>query len=485
MVRELKITRDPEAGSGHAWQLERPARAALPNSYFWTWDHSCNWVLDDPGLQTSGCYNRYFKRPETFLEDYRQVTDLAAGLGIRGFTVAGFLRDSHGGVESAKRVAAYAASRGVAAMPCFGTNWYQGPYYEGNHRYNLSVFLDKHPEARILDQKGEPRTFNGEYGASPAHPAFRQWLADGLGWLAGEFEIGGLNIENGDMLEDYSPATQAMRPTWPADDPEPFFFQGLCYQAALEAVRRHLRDKIITYATYTGFSYTDKLVQNTGMGPKPPAMLAVLPDEAIAQWTLTGMLFQEPLPLTSYLEDGAPKAAFDNPAWPDGLTPPCRRSVGFAHQGSQWSHIGRYECTVSTIKEACLRAHRCGLEGVAIHGEVTSRYIPCAVNYLAFSHFVHWPEDSMRQFARKTLAQVLGSPKDAEDFVVVLCHWDAGTLTDDLRKLSHWSNHGFADRTCASNCQTTEEFRRFRFWEWLHTVATRNFPRHSSTMFPL
>jgi hypothetical protein len=139
-----------------AWNLSRP-KSALPNSYFWTWDHSTNWMLDDPGLQNNGCYNRYFKRPGTFVEDYRRLTDLAAGLGIKGITVAGFLRDSHGGVESAKRVAAYAASRGVAVMPCIGTNWYQGPYYEGDHRYNLGVFLAQHPDARMLQKDGKRR----------------------------------------------------------------------------------------------------------------------------------------------------------------------------------------------------------------------------------------------------------------------------------------------------------------------------------------
>ena len=38
--------------------MTRPTQIApaLPNSYFWTWDHSTNWVLDDPGLQNEGCF---------------------------------------------------------------------------------------------------------------------------------------------------------------------------------------------------------------------------------------------------------------------------------------------------------------------------------------------------------------------------------------------------------------------------------------------
>ena len=81
------------------WILERP-QPALPSSYFWTWDHSTNWVLDDPGLVTFGCHNKYLKRAETFIEDYRRLSDLAAGLGVNGIVIWGFLRDSHGGIEA-------------------------------------------------------------------------------------------------------------------------------------------------------------------------------------------------------------------------------------------------------------------------------------------------------------------------------------------------------------------------------------------------
>lgn len=239
--------------AGLAWKLDRP-KPALPNSYFWTWDHSTNWVLDDPGMQVSGCYNKYFKRPETFVEDYRRLTDCAAGLGINGVVVWGFLRDAHGGVEAGKRVAADAASKGVAILPGFGTTWYGGAYYEGAHRYNLAGFLRQHPDARMLNEKGEPYAFNGDFGACPAHPAYQTWLRDSMDWMFREFEIGGLNLENGDLLVDYHPLTRAMRKDWPADDPEAFFFQGLSYRQAMEAVRARLSSKLVACATYTGFN---------------------------------------------------------------------------------------------------------------------------------------------------------------------------------------------------------------------------------------
>src|SRR5207248_1517950 len=116
-----------------------------------------------------------------------------------------------------------------------------------------------------------------------------------------EFEIGGLNIENGDFLMDYSPSTLAARKQWPADDPDTFFFQGLSYKQALDAIANQLPHKLVAYATYTGFTFSDSLVMNLGMGKKAPAMFKVLPPEGIAQWTLTGMVREKPLPLTAYL----------------------------------------------------------------------------------------------------------------------------------------------------------------------------------------
>ena len=463
------------------WKLDRP-KPALPNSYFWTWDHSTNWVLDDPGIQTSGCYNKYFKEPETFIEDYRRLSSFAAGIGVKGIVIWGFLRDSHGGVEASKRVAANAASKGVAILPGFGTTWYGGAYYEGDHRYNLAVFLRKHLDARMLDEKGQPYAFNNDFGACPAHPAYQAWLRESLNWLFREFEIGGLNLENGDLLVDHHPLTQAMRKTWPGDDPEPFYFQGLSYRQALEAIRPRLARMLVAYATYTGFNYGKELVQNTSMGTKPPAMLKLLPEAGVCQWTLTGMVLKEPLPLTSYLDDGAPAAAFENPTWPRDLRSPSPRGVGFVHQGSQW-HGDRYQQVVSTIKEACLRAYRSGLEGVSIHGEVSARHIPNALNYLAFSHFTHWPEDTMRDFGRKTLGQVLGSQEHGEAYAEILSHWDAGSMTKDLAKQADPSRRGFRPRIAGSACDTVEEFQRYRFWEWLQRMIRGKHDRNYASPF--
>ena len=457
------------------WELDR-GKCALPNSYFWTWDHSTNWVLDDPGMLNFGCHNKYLKAPETFLEDYRRLTDFAAGLGVKGILIWGFLRDSHGGIDYSKRVADYAASKGVAIMPGIGTTWYGGIYYEGDHPYNIETFAAKNPDARSVDAKGG----SSGHGACPTHPAFLDWLQEGIRWLFREFAIGGANLENGDFMVCCEPRCKAHKANWPKDDPDFFRLQALSYQPALEAIEDQLRDKLVTWATYTGFlpGKDPEGISHRFMDCQRPAMIDRLPPQGIGQWTITEMVSRDALPLTTYLDDGAPKAAFDNPRWPNGVRPPSARAVGFLHQASQWNWIPRYEQAVSSIKEGCLRAYRSGLEGVSIHGEVTSRHIPWALNYLAFSHFIHYPEDSLRDFGARTLGQVLGDEDQGEAFVELLAHWDAGDLTEEQKK-----DIGRRQGSSRGAVVGGDGLDRWRFWDWLDRVASGTPDRHTASFF--
>lgn len=448
------------------WTLDFPETPVLPNSYFWTWDHSTNWVLDDPGLQTAGCYNPYFKKPETFIEDYRRLTDLAAGLGVKGVLIWGFLRDAHGGVEAGKRVAEYAASKGVSIMPGIGTTWYGGCYYEGDHPANMERFLRENPDAQLL---------NPEYdvysrGICPTHPKFVDWMTETVQWLFDEFEIGGANLENGDYVVCQEERCKAHKASWPESDHEVFRMQCLGYDAPLRAIEERLREKLVTCATYSGFvpgnppeEFKDSWAW---MHCEHPVMLDRLPPEGVVQWTLTGMVRQKPLPLTAWLDDGAPGEVYNNPAWLKGLRSPAKRAVGFLHQGSQWSG-GRYSQVISTIKEGCLRAHESGLEGVSIHGEVTSRCIPNALNYLAFAHFIRKPEDTLRGFARETLGQVMGDAGEAEEYIECLAHCDAGSLDEGRRE-------SMARRLRQHAASPTGGGRQdgpWGYWNWLNEMA--------------
>ncbi|GDY19216.1 hypothetical protein LBMAG56_05610 [Verrucomicrobiota bacterium] len=480
----------PEVGSDQRaiWSLPRP-KPALPNSYFWTWDHTTNWMLDDPGVLNFGCNNRYLKRPETFVEDYRRLTDLAAGLGVKGILIWGFLRDSHGGIESAKRVADYAAAKGVAILPGIGTNHYGGIYYEGRHRFNLETFIETHPDARMVDERGQPM------GGSvcPSHPRFAEWLQQAVSWLFSEFAIGGANLENGDFFVCHCPRCQKLRPG-KADDDEPQFWQDqlLGYTPALKLLEDRFKTKLITWATYKGFMPgrgDGKTHMGAYMGCQRPRIVDRLPPGAVAQWTLTRMVHGQPLPLTKFLDHGAPPEALTAAHWPADVKPPTARSVGFLHQGSQWHRTGtgepdtiwstsRYDQIVSTIKEGCLRAARAGLEGVSIHGEMSSQHVPWALNYLAFSHFTHWPEASLRQFGSKTLGPVLGSADEGEAFAETLAHVDAGTATDAQKNDAKKRRASLAQQVARG-----AQLQRWRFWNWLASVAVGHRERHTISPF--
>ncbi|OPZ67779.1 MAG: hypothetical protein BWY83_02514 [bacterium ADurb.Bin478] len=89
-------------------------------------------------------------------------------------------------------------------------------------------------------------------------------------------------------------------------------------------------------------------------------------------------------------------------------------------------------------------------------------HIPAALNYLAFSHFIHWPEDSLRQFGRKTLGPVFGAEEEGESFAEHLAYLDAAALTDRMKKDIHRRC-----KACSDAVYQGQGLMKFRFWNWL------------------
>ncbi|NQU11381.1 hypothetical protein HQ590_11355 [bacterium] len=405
---------------------DRTEKPAFPLRYYWTWDHSTNWVLDDPGNQVEGCNNRYGKKPETFREDYRRLVDHCVEMRFNGIIIWGFLRDAHGGERLAHEIARYAADRGVAIMPGVGTTGYGGIYYQGRHPANLETYLAAHPERGNLWEDGQ----HSAREATPYHQANQDWIAASLDWLYRTFPIGGVNLENNDLMVDYSPAGKRGRARIKSGEADHFKDQYFAYKTALEVADRLAPDKWNTYATYSGFGRGRDL-SNAGadMGIEP-YFAKRMPPSAIAQWTITGMVSEHPIPLRDWLGHPRPARAYQNPRWPKGLRPPTPRSAGFLHQASQWHGIRRNRPAISTFAEACLRSAEAGLEGISVHGEVTSRTLAWRLNYLAMRHWTYHPRSTLEEFAAAELAPRVGGDQCARDFIEALALLDEGKADD-------------------------------------------------------
>lgn len=401
-------------------KTEKPA---FPLRYYWTWDHSTNWVLDDPGNQMSGAKNHYLKRPGTFVEDYRRLVDHCVEMRFNGIVIWGFLRAAHGGEASAYEVARYAADRGVAILPGLGTTGYGGVFYEGRHPYNLETFLLSHP--RLGNRARDGQISRREI--SPHHPQAQDWIRRGVEWLYRSFPIGGSNMENNDFMVDYSPAGKRGRAKIRSGEADPFKDQYFAYKTALDAAHRHSPTGWNLYATYSGFGRGRAVTQGGADMGVEPYFAKHMPPSAVAQWTLSDMI-RGTIPLRAWMEHPRPAAAYENPKWPKGLRPPTPRSAGFVHQASVWTSVRRTDLALSAFAEACLRGHDAGLEGISVHGEVTSRPLAWKLNYLAMRHWTYHPVSSLAEFADVELAPRLGGEKEARLFVEVMADLEEGKL---------------------------------------------------------
>ena len=154
---------------------------------YYTWDHSTDWDLTQPGARMGGCHESYDKPPEAFIEDYARLIDFMSSVGFNHLIIWGALRDSHGGVDSLRRLIDYGLGRGVRVAPGVGINCYGGVYYEGDHEFSLVQLLHEHPELAGLDADGKPMLGGDDPRqciACPRNPAVIDWTGRSLDWLA-------------------------------------------------------------------------------------------------------------------------------------------------------------------------------------------------------------------------------------------------------------------------------------------------------------
>jgi hypothetical protein len=391
----------------HTEVIELPAldvrqSPALPYRLLWTWDHSTNWYLEQVGLQEIGAMNYYAKPEEGFLEDYRRLVDFMSLHRIGGVTIYGFLRDNHGGIEAAQELCRYANERGVRILPGIGINAYGGIYWEGSHRYNLTNWLNQHPELRAVS--GQPTAFHipdfpklwfpeTHYTdtACPSQPENARYHQEAVQWLAETFEIGGINFETGDYGVCQCPDCAARRTadeTWSLRD------MALLYPRLFEAARQSRPDLWLVSE-----AYWDNILNLDALAP-----LAGLPADAIYQFCINRSYWpQLKANLTREHVSRLPRP----------------KNVLRTHMGTQWNHE-RYELIARRFAEMMQLIHTTGMQGATIFSEVSAFSVVNEINYLAFARFGYEAGLTWEKFVAGDLGPLLGGAEAAARYLELL-----------------------------------------------------------------
>jgi hypothetical protein len=369
---------------------------AFKYRWLWTWDWRMEWGGTEAGGSTMG-EGDYKKKPESFIRDYKACIDFMSENGLNGLVIWGFLRDAHGGVAASQEICRYANERGVRILPGIGTSGYRGYYFEGDHEFNAPTWVRRHPELEsrvVYDGKFVPGC------PCPSKPENKQWLANGARWLFENFEIGGVNLEMGDFFVCPCPDCRRARAAIAPDEPDYYKDMAICLRELLPVMREAAPDAWLSYATYTGF--------NREMMARPPKFIELIPEDAICQWTVTGMMGDKdiPDPMTS-LKD-----------WPAGLKPMAKHNIGYLHWANK-STSTENDLFLRRFQAAAANSARSGLEGLAFYGELGDGAPNMSLNYLAFKEFCFHPEMTVEEFTVRRLAPLYGADQAAALWRVV------------------------------------------------------------------
>ena len=433
--------------------LNETDRPGLRYRIVWTWDGHCNWaatVDETMALYVNGNPEvgsmAVPYTPDGFRSHFTRAIDYFSDHKLNGLIVWGFLRDEHGGLEMGRDISLYAKRNNVRILPgVCSQGGYSGFIFSKTNKFNLEVWCQQHPELQALNEKGEsvPGMIN------PSKSENQQWLRDGAEWLFANLpDIGGINLENGDFMSCYCEACRAERAK-PENDPNCFWDMMTSQQPILEVAKLRRPDGWMTFATYAGFTEaTARNISKTAV--YPPKFVQQTPDNAICQWTFTGMT----TPAT----------------WPDGARPPAARfqdQIGLLHHGSLWgapvdparwwAAPGAWADEYSTLMPfVCGRVLQAKLGGLVITGQNGNQFPAHELNYLALEYFGWHPERTYEQFQHDRLEPCYGGAERAGVFLKLLrdtvkapADIEAGRLQAqqmseekelDLRQRARWVN---------------------------------------------
>jgi hypothetical protein len=374
---------------------------SIKTRMFWTWDHSTEWALNRPGAQTMGAMNPYFRSADVFVEDYTRLLEWSGKHHIDAVVVWGLLRDSHGGVEAAKKLCDVAAKNGVRLLAGVGLCAYGGVYYEGGSRQSMRVHLQQHPELRASAAGGRPILAN--MMACPSRQENRDYIAESLLWLFKTLpSLGGVQMETGDTGTCLCKLCKERR-KYPAGSLS-WEDMALMYPIATDAIRSVKRDALIVCETYTNPEphRNPKIQGGFGEG-KPPwgdECIATFPKDVYVQWVCD-----------EYVK---PKARL---AWTEAgrVATAGRRNIMRAHFGTYWTGR-RGELAVDWIADMVQKSMQANCDAVSLFGEVSPFHAGAELNYLALETYGSSanPKADLTIFLQDTAAPLLGG-KDAAD----------------------------------------------------------------------
>jgi len=377
---------------------------------FWTWDHSTEWQLNKAGAQTFGASNYYTRWPEVFVEDYSRLLRWCGAHGVDAVVVWGLLRDTHGGLESARKLCDVADENGVRLLCGVGLNAYGGVYYQGESPYSLENHLAAHRDLIGVDANGKEMVYDfGLAGqkktahACPSRTENQEFAAESLQWLFKEVpRLGGVQIEAGDTGVCQCDLCKERR-----QHPSTGFSwedMALMYPMAADAIRSVAPTAWIVCETY---SHPEPVEGAPGFGEGKPAWADAchekFPDDVFVQWVCD-----------NYVE---PKSALK---WTDAgaVSKGRHRNVMRAHFATYWGGI-RGEVAFDWLADMVQKSIAHGFDGVSVFGEVSPFHTGAELNYLALEHFgsSQNPDADVGRFLRDVAGPLLGGEDQAKDFL--------------------------------------------------------------------
>lgn len=380
---------------------------------FWTWDHSTEWALNRAGAQTLGASNSYGRTPEVFVEDYTKLLEWCGRHGVNAVVAWGLLRDTHGGLETVKKLCDTANKNNVKLLCGVGLNAYGGVYYEGNSEYGLERHLTDHPELYGVDANGKKMAFpfgilgpRVSHHACPSRKENQDFAVESLKWLFKTLPgLGGVQMETGDTGVCQCDLCKKRRQhpcgglSW--DD------MALMYPPAVEAIRSVKPDAFIICETYSHPEKYDDPNKGLGFGEGRPAWsdecLEKFPENVYVQWA--GDQFFKPTSARKWTDAGNIKDSK-------------RRHIMRAHYGTYWGGI-RGEVAVDWIADMVQQSIKHGMTDISIFGEVSPFETGAELNYLALENFgsAANPKAELDVFLKDVVGPLLGGEEAAHDFL--------------------------------------------------------------------